>query len=406
MKGPLESVRVLDLGERIAGPYAGMMLSDIGAEVIKVESPLGDHGRLVGGPEVDGQSFLYLAFNRNKKGITLDLWTDTGREAFFDLVRKSDVVLDNFRPGVMERLSADYNSLKKINPRIITCSISGQGASGPYTQWPSFDLLPLGISGILSITGEEGRPPVRPGAPIADLAGGLFATIGIISALFRRELTGEGQYIDISLLDCSMSLAAYHISHYFCSGIIPRPLGSGHLAILPFGVYKTKDDYITIAPSWPRLARAIGADWMIDDHRFKELDDRLKHRDEFNAVIEEHLQQMGAKEWLEIFHLEDITAGPVNNIAQATEDPQVLHRNMIVKMKYPSGGEVKQVGNPIKMSECVDDQHFTPPPTLGQHTDEVLYSILGYPKEKIDSLKREMEDHQHILEKEHVTKLG
>jgi len=394
MKGPLSEYRIVDLSRAIAGPYGTMLLADMGAEVIKIESPTGgDLSRLATGPDHKGELFYYMAFNRNKKDITLDLDTKTGKEALYDLVRISDVVWDNFRPGVMERLGADYETLKEINPKIISCSISGFGPTGPYADRPSYDITALALSGNISVTGEPGGRPTKPGPPIGDLAAGMFGALGVTSALAYRERTGQGQKIDTSLLEACISLLAYEISYYFCSGIIPERLGAGHLALLPYGVYKCQDDYIAIGPSWPRLAGVIGADWMIEDPRFKTGDERVKHREEFNQALEEHLAKASAADWLELFDIEDIAAAPVNDIAEAVTNVQVLHRNMILNLPHSLGGEVKLAGNPVKM-RIIDESEYTAPPTRGEHNIAVLSGILGYSEEKIKELKEEEEGHR------------
>jgi crotonobetainyl-CoA:carnitine CoA-transferase CaiB-like acyl-CoA transferase len=372
-----------------------MLLGDLGAEVIKIEPPGGEISRMVPGPNHQGQSFFFLAFNRNKKALTLDLATAGGRGVFYDLVKISDVVWDNFRPGVLERLGADHETIKKTNPKIISCSISGYGATGPYVDRPSVDVVVQGIAGTISTTGEPGGRPMRPGFPAADILGGLFASLATVSALAQRELTGEGQRIDVELLGSMMSAMAYEFSYYLCAGIVPGPMGSGHLALLPYGVYKCKEGYIAIGPSWPRLARVIGADWMIDDPRFAQGEERMKHREEFNQAIEEHLAKASAEDWLELFHLEDIVAGPINTLDKAVADPQVKARRMILNLSHPLGDEVRLVGNPMKMTSIQNDE-YTAPPTLGQHSNEILKGLLNYSEEKIAKLREE--EQKHALE--------
>jgi len=270
--GPLAGIRVLDFSRAISGPYGSMILGDLGAEIIKIETPEGDFSRVSAGPTHKGENFYYLAFNRNKKDIVLDLLTESGKKAFYDLVKVSDIVWNNFRAGSMERLGADYETLRKINPRIIYCSITGYGPSGPAKDRPAFDISILAASGILSVTGEPDGRPVRPGIPIADESGGLFAIIGVLAALAERQRTGKGQRIDISLMDACVSLLCYPLSYYFTTGIIPKPLGnSSHLILVPYGVYKTKKGYIALGVCWPRITRVIGADCLADDPRFKRL---------------------------------------------------------------------------------------------------------------------------------------
>lgn len=392
MTGPLSGYRILDLSRAIAGPYGSMILGDLGAEVIKIEPPGGEISRLFPGPSHEGESFYYMAFNRNKKAVTMDLATTAGREAFYELIKLSDVVWDNFRPDVMERLGADYETIKKINPKIISCSISGYGATGPYVDRPSVDIVVQGIAGTISTTGEPGGRPLKPGFPAADILGGLFGALAVVSALAHRERTGEGKRIDVELLGSMMSAMSYEFSYYLCSGTVPGPMGSGHLALLPYGVYKCKEGHVAIGPTWPRLAKVIGADWMIDDTKFVKGEERLKNRKEFNQAIEEHLAKAPADDWLELFYVEDIIAGPINTIDKTVADPQVKARNMILNLPHALGGKVRLVGNPMKIRGIKEDE-YTAPPTVGQHNDEILKGLLNYSDEKIAKLRDEEEKH-------------
>ena len=387
--GPLKGVRVLALENAIAGPYGSMIMADLGAEVIKIEPPEGELSRSFAGPKKAGESFYFLSFNKNKKSIVLDLMTPSGKRAFFDLVKISDVVWNNFRPGVMERLGLGYETLKKINPTIIYCSVSGYGSSGPYMHKPSYEIIVQGISGMLSVTGEPGRPPVRPGVPIADMAASLFGVIGVLSALHRRNIRGEGEKVEVALLDICVSLMTYLISYYFCSGDIPSPQGTGHRGVAPYGVFRAKDGYVALGLSWPRIADAIGAPWLKDDPRFKEVEERVKNQEELKRIIEEHLSKKEVSYWVKVFEEHDVAGGPVNNVKETCEDPQVLHRKMILSLKKDSE-EIKVVGNPVKM-EGIDDSEFTPPPSLGEHTSYVLKELLGYSDEDIERMRGEME---------------
>lgn len=396
MGGPLSGYRVTDLSRAIAGPYGSMLLGDLGAEIIKIEAPVGVTHARPPGPNHKGESFHYLAFNRNKKSLTLDLGTPSGKEVFYDLVRISDVVWDNFRPGVLERLGADYETIKKVNPRIISCSISGYGSTGPYVDRPALDVVAQGIAGTLSTTGEPGGRPTRPGFPAADVLGGLFAALSAVSALADRERTGEGQRIDVALLDSMISVMAYDICYHFLSGIVPGQTGSGHRGLLPYGVYKCKEGYVVIAGSWPKVARLIGADSMIDDPRFKEIEDRLKNREEFVQLLEEYLAKETADYWAELFHKEQIIGGPVNTLDKTVADPQVQARNMILTLPHFLGGEVKLAGNPAKMAGIEDDK-YTAPPVIGQHNDEILKGLLKYSDEKIRKIREEEQKHSEEL---------
>jgi crotonobetainyl-CoA:carnitine CoA-transferase CaiB-like acyl-CoA transferase len=257
------------------------------------------------------------------------------------------------------------------------------------------DIVVQGIAGTISTTGEPGGRPLKPGFPAADILGGLFGVIAVISALANRERTGEGKRIDVEMLGSMMSAMAYEFSYYLCSGIVPAPMGSGHLALLPYGVYKCKEGYVAIGPTWPRLAKVIGANWMIDDPRFVQGEERLKHREEFNQAIEEHLDKAAADDWLELFYVEDIIAGPINTIDRTVADPQVKARNMIVNLPHSLGGDVRLVGNPMKM-EGIEEDKYTAPPTIGQHNDEIFKRLLNYSDEKIVKLKEE--EQKHVLE--------
>ncbi len=391
MKGPLSGIRVLDVSRAIAGPYGSMILADLGAEVIKIEPPRwGERARHIPGPNHKGESYYFLAFNRNKKSVTLNLATELGREAFYDLVRISDVVWDNFRPRVMERLGADYDTLKEINPGIICCSVTGFGSSGPYRDRPSFDLVAQAISGVMSITGEPGGPPLRSGPPVADLVGGMFGVHGVLAALYQRTFTGKGQRVETSLLDGQVSNLTYQMSYYLCGGEVPGPMGSGHLSLVPYGAYKAKEGYLVMGVGWPRVARVLGIEEIIDDHRFESGESRLEHKEELDSLVQQAFLKEKAEDWLAVLEVEDIPCGPVNAIDKAISDPQIIHNNMIVSVKHPLGGEVRMVGNPIKMPQSIEEE-FTAPPTLGQHDHEILVELLGYSEERIERLREEEE---------------
>ena len=397
MNGPLSGIRVLALSQYIAGPFGSMLLGDMGAEIIKIEPPEGAPSRTFPGPGHHGDSFYYLAFNRSKKSVTLDLRTKMGYEAFRDLVSISDVVWSNFRPESIKNIGADYDAVSKINPKIISCSITGYGLSGPYRDRPSFDIGGLAMGGVMSLTGEPGGPPLKPGAPIGDITTGTLGALGVCAALLQRERTGRGQPVDTSLIDSSIAMLAYEFSYYFCSGIVPGALGSGHLAFVPYNAYNTKQGWLVIGPSWPRLARVLGLDWMIDDPRFSTQPARLQHKGEFDRLVQEKLMEAPAEDWLELMNTEDIAAAPVNTLDKAAIDPQVQHRHMVLELDHSPGGKIKLTGNPVKMPDSIDDASYLPPPTLGLHNYEVLGNLLGYPKEKIDSLLGEGKAHMEEL---------
>ncbi|MDM7998779.1 MAG: CoA transferase [Dehalococcoidia bacterium] len=388
--GILTDFRVIDLSHAVAGPSGSQLLGDLGAEVIKIEPPTGDFSR-GSTPRLGDDGFFYLAVNRNKKSIVLDLYSRSGRGAFHDLVKVSDVVLDNFRPGVLQRLQGDYDSLKAINPRIISCSVTGFGPSGPYRDHPAFDDIPMGISGAYSLCGEPGGHPIRMPLHAADLAAGFFAVTGILAALLKRERTGLGCNVAVSMLDAIMYYMASDFQSYFISGEPPRASGSRHPRAPMVGVFETRNGYLVLGPSWPRIAKVIGKEWMITDPRFSTVEKRFENKKGLEDLIEDGLREADTGHWLEIMRREDIAAGPVNSLDQTVKDPQVVHNQTIVSMKHPSLGEIRGIECPIKISGEETSGHM-PPPTLGQHTEEVLRGVLGYTTEQIAAVRREQEE--------------
>jgi len=388
--GILNDVRVVDLSHAVAGPSGSQLLGDLGAEVIKIEPPTGDFSR-GSTPRLGADGFFYLAVNRNKKSVVLDLYSESGRGAFHDLVKVSDVVFDNLRPGVLERLQGDYQTLKEINPRIISCSITGFGPSGPYRDHPAYDDIPMGVSGAYSMCGEPGGRPIRMPLHAADLAAGFFAVTGTMAALLRRERTAMGGKVAVNMLDAIMYYMASDYQAYFISGEPPRASGSRHPRAPLVGVFQTRNGYLVLGPSWPRIAKVIGKEWMITDPRFSSVDKRFENKKDLEDLIEDGLQQEDTEHWLEVMQREDVAAAPVNSLDQSVRDPQVVHNQTIVSMKHPSLGEVKGIECPIKMGGEEARDH-SPPPTLGQHTEEVLQDLLGYSVEKIAALRREQEE--------------
>ena len=388
---PLSDIRILDLSLIMAGPYCTLILGDLGAEVIKIERPgVGEGARGVPPHYFEGESAYFIAMNRNKKSMTLDLKSAKGKEIFYGLAKSSDVVVDNFRPGVVKKLGVDYDTLKKINPRIICCSISGYGETGPLKDRPAFDLIIQARGGVMSYTGEPGRMPVRMGAPMGDLTGGLFAANGILAALYERERTGRGQRIDISLLDCQISLLTYRAQYYFVGNEIAQPVGSGHTSIHPIRAFKTKTFDIVIDCNmqniFAELCDAIGASDMAVDPKFCSRENRLENKDELYDILEKVFLSKTGEEWLELLD-KRIPIGPINTIDKALSDPQILSRNMVVEVDYGNEKKLKILGNPIKMSE-VDQEVFKVPPRLGEHTEQILEEILGYSPEEIEELRQ------------------
>jgi crotonobetainyl-CoA:carnitine CoA-transferase CaiB-like acyl-CoA transferase len=390
MGQPLSNIRILDLTLIMAGPYCTLILGDLGAEVIKIERPgVGEGARGVPPYFFEGESAYFIAMNRNKRSMTLDLKTEKGREIFYGLTRKSDVVIDNFRPGVVKKLGVDYDTLKKINPRIICCSISGYGQTGPFNDRPAFDLIIQARGGIMSYTGEPGQMPVRMGAPMGDLAGGLFAANGILAGLYQREQTGQGQFIDISLLDCQISLLTYRGQYYFVGNEIAQPVGSGHTSIHPISALKTKTFDIVIDCNtqkiFAELCEAIGKPELAKDPKFNSRESRLKNKKELYEILENTFLTKTGEEWLELLG-KNIPIGPINTVDKALSDPQVLSRNMVAEIDYGNGNTLNILGNPIKMSES-DQEVFKAPPKLGEDTEHVLNRILKYSPAEIEDLR-------------------
>ena len=391
MSHPLQGVRVLELGQIIAGTYGSQVLSDLGAEVIKIEAPEGDLGRIPSVAPYKGVSTLFLTFNRNKKSVVINLKTEAGRGLFYDLVKVSDVVIDNFRAGVLERLGIDYSTLDKLNPRVIHCSVTGFGGEGTYKDYPALDLIIQAISGYLSITGEPGRPPARVGIPLGDLSGGIFSCKAILAALYQRERTGRGCRIETSMFDGMLNLLSYMGTHYLNTGEVPTPQGSAHEFTVPWQAFRTQDGYIVIATRqenfWHRLCAVLGEPALAADPRFATNPKRLEHRAALIPVIERILRTHSNSEWLAKLRAAEVPAAPVNDLAGAFAEPPVAEREMIVEYEHPEVGRVKLPGNPIKISGMAGTPS-RPAPRLGEHTDAVLTELLKLPPERIAALRK------------------
>ncbi len=390
---PLAGVRVVDLTHMLSGPYAAMILADLGAETIKVEPLQGEGTRklLANDPDysLDGYGAYYLTLNRNKKSIAIDLKSNAGRSVFNDVVRKSDVVVSNFGVGVPERLGIDYAALSRINPRIITCAVSGFGSDGPNPKRPAFDQVAQATGGGMSITGHDREHPVRSGIPIGDLGGGMFAVMGILSALLERERSGKGQHVDISMLDCQVSMLNYLATMYFLSGRDPYPIGNAHFVHVPYNTYQTADGFIVIAVItdnfWQNL-KAVVKIPEFEDSQYDTQPGRWRGREMIDGKLNQLLSTRDSSHWLELLQAHRIPCAPVNSLSQALNDPQVVHRNMVVPLQHPNGNATRGPGNPIKLSRT-NEESFSPAPLVGQHTDDVLGGLLGYDVDEIQRLR-------------------
>jgi formyl-CoA transferase/CoA:oxalate CoA-transferase len=384
----LSNVRIIDLSRMLAGPYGSMLLGDLGAEIIKIEEPAGDFTRTPAQYHMGGIGAYFLAINRNKKSVVLDLTTPQGREVLHDLVKIADVVFDNLRPTVLKRIGADYETIKRVNPKIISCSVSGFGQDGPDRDLPAYDLTIQARGGAMSITGEKNGAPVRMGLPMGDLAGGLFAALAIASALFNREKTGQGHRLDISLLDCQASLLTYMATYHSIGGLIPKPQGASHETLVPYQSFKTKDLYLVVAcPTekfWQSLCRALGREDLISHPHFKDGLQRIIHREELYSLLQEIFITKTVDDWMEALRREDVPASPVNTLDRVMVDAQLLHRGMIVEVDHPLSGSFKAVGNPVK--DLGSEEIFHHPPALGEHTEEILRGLLGYDSKRIEKL--------------------
>jgi len=394
MAGPLDGVRVLDLSRVLTGPFCSMLLGDLGAEVIKVEIPrTGDDTRQWGPPFIHGESAYFLSINRNKKSLTLDLSSEKGREILYALAEKSDILLENFRPGVTERLRVGYPTLAEKNPRLIYCSISSYGYSGPYRDRLAYDLVLQAMGGLMGITGEPGRPPVRIGVALSDIGAGMYAALAILAALAARARTEKGQWVDVSLLDTTVSWLTYMAAYYFATGKNPEKAGSAHPTIVPYQCLKTKDnEYVALAVGndklFQNLCRAISNEKLAQDPRFSTNPGRVTNRKQLIPILEEVFAQKPRDEWLQIFAEEEVPAGPVYSMQEVFSDPQVLQRKMLARIQHPTAGEISQIGIPMVFSDT-NPEIRSPPPVLGEHAEEILGKLLGYEGKRIAELRNE-----------------
>ncbi len=387
--GPLEGLKILDLTRVLAGPYCTMLLGDLGADIIKVEMPkTGDDSRHFG-PYQNGESAYFMSLNRNKRSMTLNLKHEEGKALLKELVKDVDVIVENFRPGTMEKLGLGYDVLKEINPRIVYAASSGFGHSGPYSKKPAYDGVVQAMGGIMSITGAKGGEPTRVGPSIGDIAAGLFTAIGVLAALNHRNESGKGQKVDVAMLDCQVAMLENAIARYVVTKEVPKPAGNRHTSIVPFEPFDSKDSKIVIAVGndtiWKRFCGVAGLEDIVDDPKFSTNPERNNNYDELRPILAAKLVEKTTEEWSKIFDEAGVPNGPINYVDKVLENEQVLARDMIVEVDHPKAGKLKMPGVAIKMSDTPGGIE-SPAPLLGQHNRELLKEFFDYSDEKIDQL--------------------
>ncbi|MEM8790093.1 MAG: CoA transferase [Pseudomonadota bacterium] len=389
MSGPLKGIKVVELAHIMAGPACGLMLADMGADVVKVEKPTGDDTRRMLPPDVNGESAAYLMMNRNKRGIALDLKQESARAALRRMLDQADVVIENYRHDTMEKLGLGYETLSQTNPGLIYVAISGFGRTGPYAHRGGFDLIAQGMSGLMSITGEgPGRPPVKVAAPVSDISAGILGALGVCAALNHRNQTGEGQMVDTSLYEAAITLTYWQSAITFASGVSPEPIGSAHPLNAPYQAFQTSDGWITLGAAnqanWERLIRLIDAEHLGEDPRFLGNPERIVNREALAEELNTIFRTRASAEWLDLLEAGSFPAGPVSTIAEMQADPHTYAREMVVETEHPVAGVTRGIGLPIKFSETPGGSQI-PAPTLGQHGEEVLAEY-GLSAEEIAAL--------------------
>ena len=374
--GPLGGVTVIDMTRVLAGPYCTMVLADLGARVVKVETPGGGDDSRAFGPFVGGKSAYFMSINRGKESISLDLKDEAGREAFESLLADADVLVENFRAGTMERLGYGWEALHARFPRLIYAACSGFGHTGPYAGRPAYDVVVQAMGGIMSLTGHPGGPPARVGSSIGDIVAGLFTAIGVNGALYRRTLTGEGMKLDVSMLDCQVAILENALARYFASGEVPGPLGTRHPSITPFQSYATADGHVVISAGndalFGKLCAALGRPALAEDARFADNAARIANIDALEAEFEAVLTARPTAHWLALLEEAGVPCAPINTVEDVLADPQVAARNMVIRARDPVAGEVKMAGNPIKLSAYADPPERPPAPALDEHRAAIL----------------------------------
>jgi crotonobetainyl-CoA:carnitine CoA-transferase CaiB-like acyl-CoA transferase len=400
LKGPLAGLRVVELAHVMAGPVGGLLLADMGANVVKVEKlPGGDDTRRTTPPEIKGESASFMILNRNKRGIAVNLKTGEGLQIVKRLIAGADVVLENYRPGTMEKMGLGYSVLRETNPGLVYCKITGFGTSGPYAQRAGYDLISQGMSGLMGLTGEgPGRPPVKVGVPVGDVTAGILAATGILAAYIERLRTGTGQFLDTSLLEASLIHTYWPAALAFATGRSAGPMGSAHPVAAPYQAFETSDGWINIGAisqgNWERTAKVLDAQWLISDERFLTNGARMANRDALVEIMTSILKTRTTDAWVEAFEKEGVPAGPVETMTQVLDDPQVRARDMVIGVDHPVAGRVAALGCPIKFSNG-NGTTSRGAPLYGQHTAEVLHE-LGYAQVDIDRMAQANVVHVHV----------